>query len=72
MLLQNWDGDVRDLHAPRPWYRVRITHKKSKLSRIVELQEGMEFPIRGKIDNYSIQNLGIVNGNVAECKAPLC
>lgn len=64
MLLQNWDGDVRDLHAPRPKFRVRITHKKSKRTRIVELREGMEIPVRGNIDNYSIENLGAVkSGN---------
>ncbi len=64
MLLQNWDGDVRDLHASRLKFRVRITHKKSKRTRIVELREGMEIPVRGNIDNYSIENLGAVkSGN---------
>jgi hypothetical protein len=57
MLLQNWDGDVRDLHAPRPWYRVRITHKESKQVRIVKLRAGMEIPVRGNVSDYLIETL---------------
>jgi hypothetical protein len=68
MLLQNWDGDVRDLHAPQPWYRVRITHKKSKRVRIVELQAGMKFPVRDSIGNYSVENLGQVDALCAKRK----
>ena len=60
MLLQYWDGDVRDVHAPTPTYQVRITHKKSKRTKIVELKEGMRYPVRGNIDNYTIKTLGVV------------
>jgi len=60
MLLQYWDGDVRDLHAPRPWYRVRLTHKKSGVSWVVRLSEGMEHPVQDDINDYTIKNLGVV------------
>jgi hypothetical protein len=66
MLLQYWDRDVRDLHAPRPWYRVRITHKKTKRMQIVKLREGMEIPVRGSIDNYSVETLGTTSPETCE------
>jgi hypothetical protein len=40
-------------------FRVRITHKKSKRTKVVEIREGMKIPVRGSIENYSIENLGI-------------
>ena len=63
MLLQNWDGDVRDLHAIKPYYNVQLVHKATKKVKVIQLKEGMEFPLWVN-DNYVIETLGLVtNGD---------
>ena len=58
MLLQYWDRDVRDLHAPRPEYDVRVTNKKTGKARTFRLREGMRLPVR-RVEDYEIETLGL-------------
>lgn len=60
---RKWHTDgLIEVSAPQ---RKTVTaRKKSKRTRIVELREGMEIPVRGNIDNYSVENLEAVkSGN---------
>lgn len=39
-------------------FNVRITHKKSKQTKVVEMREGEKYPLDGDVNDYSIETLG--------------